>query len=442
MERVKYCTVYVTIDKDGDGIAERRKVITVGDNYGVVYDEIYEDDMVPFGLLCPYPEPHAPFGMSASDMALDGQEIKTELMRGTLDSLGESLSSRLAFWQGKANIDDILNTQRGAAIRTSDIPSQVIQNLAPPFVGMNVLPIVQYLDQEMAKRSGQNPASPAGFDPDSTQSTAREAVGSIIDASQERNEYIARNFAETGFRRLMIGLRNLIIRHQDHRRIIRMNGTDVAIDPRSWDADLDVRITDAGRTTGSKLIANLQNVLQMQMTAYQALGPGNPMVKLKHIGNAQADLYRAMGFSDPYRYMGRVSDEDDNKLMQAQVVAAQKPTPEMLLYKANQEKNQTSLQAKLIDAQTKMSLARMGDDQKRDKALQDYSVNVAKILGEFGIKIDQAEVQRQMAANDAATGLAGDMHQQVDRQEDRQDAQAQAERDAQAQQAQPTGAAQ
>lgn len=443
MQRVKYCTVYVTIDKDGDGIAERRKVITVGDNYGVVYDEIYEDDMVPFGLLCPYPEPHAPFGMGASDMALDGQEIKTELMRGTLDSLGESLSSRLAFWQGKANIDDILNTQRGAAIRTSDIPSQVIQNLAPPFVGMNVLPIVQYLDQEMAKRSGQNPASPAGFDPDSTQSTAREAVGSIIDASQERNEYIARNFAETGFRRLMIGLRNLVIRHQDHRRVIRMNGTDVTVDPRSWDADLDVRITDAGRTTGAKLITNLQAVQQMQMTAYQQLGPGNPMVKLRHIAASTADLFRAMGFSDPYRYMGRVTDDDDKKMMQAQAMAAQKPTPEMLLYKANQEKIEAGLKGKLIDANTKMSLARIGDDQKRDKAIQDFSVNVAKILGDYGIKIDQADVQRQMAENDGANALADDMHSQVNRQEDRQDTQAQAERDAQVQAAQqPTGAAQ
>jgi hypothetical protein len=440
-ERVKYCVVYILIDKDGDGIAERRKVVTVGDNYGVVYDEIYEDDMVPFGLICPYPEPHAPFGMSAADMALDGQEIKTELMRGTLDSLGESLSSRLAFWQGKVNIDDILNTQRGAAIRTGDVPGNVIQNLAPPFVGMNVLPIVQYLDQEMAKRSGQNPASPAGFDPDSTQSTAREAVGSIIDASQERNEYMARNMAETGFRRLVVGLRNLTLKHQDHRRYIRMNGQDATIDPRTWDADLDVRVTDAGRTTSTKHIANLQTILGMQMNAFQQLGPGNPMVKLSHIAYTSSELFRAMGYTDPYRFMGRVSDADDQKMLQAQAASAQKPTPEMLMYQANKEKLENDLKKALMAENTKLRIAGISDDQRRDAKEMDFSVAAAKILGDFGIKINEQQVRAAMEANSAATGLADDMHSQVNRQEDRQDAQAQAQRDTEAQQAQQ-GAAQ
>lgn len=422
MEKIKYCVVYVTLDKDGDGIAERRKVVTVGDNYGVVYDEIYEDDMVPFGLLCPYPEPHAPFGMGATDMALDGQEVKTELLRGVLDSAGESLNSRLAFQQGKANIDDILNTQRGAAIRTSDIPSNVIQNLAPPFIGMNLLPVIQYVDQEMAKRSGQNPASPAGFDPDSTQSTAREAVGSIIDASQERNEYVARNFAETGFRRLMLGLRNLTIRHQDHRRYIRMNGQDATIDPRSWDADLDVQITDAGRTTGSKHIANLQAVIGMQMTGYQQLGPGNPMIKLRHIGAAMADMYRAMGFSDPYRYMGQVTDADDQKMMQAQAAAAQKPTPEQLMFQAQMAKLQNDMSKTLMIENNKLRLAGMSDDQKRDAKELDFATAAAKIFGDYGIKLNEQQIREAMATNEAATGLADSMNSQADRQEDRQDA--------------------
>lgn len=436
MEKVKYCVVYVTIDKDGDGIAERRKVVTVGDNYGVIFDEIYEDDMVPFGLLCPYPEPHAPFGMSAADMVLDGQEVKTEMWRGILDSLGESLSSRLAFWQGKVNIDDILNTERGAAIRTNDVPSNVIQNLAPPFLGMNALPIVQYLDQELAKRTGTNPASPAGFDPDSTQSTAREAVGSMIDAANERAEYIARNFSETGFRRLMLGLRNLTLRHQDHRRYIRMNGEDVTVDPRSWDGDLDVRVTDAGRTTGTKHIANLQGILQMQQMAYEKLGPGNPMVKLQHIAYTTAQLIRAMGYADPYRFMGKVTEQDDQKMLQAQAAAAQKPTPEMLLFQANQMKLENDLKKTLIDANTKMTLAGMTDDQKRDAKQIDLVLGAAKILGDYGIKINDAELREAMATNEAASALTTDMHTQVNRQEDRQDAKETSDRDFAAAQAQ------
>lgn len=407
--KYKYCVVYIMVDKDGDGIIERRKVVTVGDDNKIVYDEVYDDDAVPFAVGCPYPEPHAPFGQSVADHAMDIQEVKSELIRGTLDSLAESITSRLAFWQGKVNVDDILNPRRGAAIRTNDVPSNVIQNLAAPFVGANSLPLIQYVDEEATKRSGKNAASPTGFDPDSTQSTAREAIGSMIDASQERTEYIARNLAETLFRPLFIGLRNLILRNQDHRRVIRLNGQDVATDPRTWVAGLDVRVlVGTGRTNTTKKIAYLEKIQAMQIMTLEKLGPGNPIVTWKHVGNLNHDLIRAYGFDDSSRYMGVVTPEVEQKLDEQAAKAAAKPSPEMLLAQIQDKKNTQDFIAKMLKLRGDQNAVLLKDDASRDKADQDFALGVAEMLGKFGIAIDEAEVRRQMEADRQSSQMAGD----------------------------------
>lgn len=408
-EMVKYCVVYLMIDADGDGIPERRKICTVGNNYRIIYDEVYEDDGVPFSLGCPYPEPHSPFGMSVSDMLLDVQEVKSDLMRGTLDSLTESITSRIAFWQGKVNVDDVLNSRRGAAIRTNDVPSNVIQNLASPFNGANTIPVIQYVDEEATKRGGKNPASPTGFDPDSTQSTAREAVGSMIDGANERTEYIARNLAETLFKPFFQGIRSLIVRNQDHKRTITLMGQDVSVDPRPWKAGLDVRVlVGTGRTSQTKKVMALQAVIQQQQLIFEKYGPGNGFVTLENMINAQQDYLRASGFSDPYRYMGRFDPNREAQMAAAAAKKAQQPTPEQMLAQIQSQKNQQDFAAKMAKLQNDRDMVLLRDDTQRDKAEQDFSLGVAKILGDYGIKIDEAHVRQAMAANDMASSVNQD----------------------------------
>lgn len=406
-EKVKYCEVYVLIDYDGDGIPERRKIVTVGDNNKIIYDEIWEDDTVPFAVGCPYPEPHAPFGTSVADLVMDIQEIKSEILRGTLDSLAESIGSRLAFWQGKVNVDDILSTRRNAAIRTNDTPSNVIQNFAGQFVGANSLPLIAYIDEDRNKRTGTNPASPTGFDPDATQSTAREAIGSMIDASQERTEYIARNIAESMMKRLFKGVRNLLLRNQDHRRTIRINGEDVTFDPRSWLSDLDVRVlVGTGRTNATKKAMTLEKVIDRQQAIYEKYGPDNGVVTLQHISNATQDYLRAMGFSDPTRYMGKVTPELEKGLKDMAAKKAQQPTPEQMLAQVQTDKNQKEFQAKMAKIAADMRRAVMSDDQKRDQAEMNFARDAAKIMGEYGFKMDEMAMRQAISDNDAAQGMA------------------------------------
>jgi hypothetical protein len=88
--KVVYNECYVLIDKDGDGIAERRKVCMVGNT--VLHDEVVNE--VPFAILCPDPEPHMIIGNSVADQTMDLQLLKSNVVRNTLDSLAQSIHPR------------------------------------------------------------------------------------------------------------------------------------------------------------------------------------------------------------------------------------------------------------------------------------------------------------------------------------------------------------
>jgi len=92
--RVLYVEAYIKVDKDGDGIAELRKVCTIGGNYKVVHEEMVTER--PIALICPFPEPHTLIGSSLADKVMDIQRMKTGVMRNMMDSLAQSIHPRTA----------------------------------------------------------------------------------------------------------------------------------------------------------------------------------------------------------------------------------------------------------------------------------------------------------------------------------------------------------
>jgi hypothetical protein len=402
-EFVKYVVCYVLIDKDGDGIPERRKICTVGNNNAIIYDEMV-DEMVPFAIVCPDPEPHSPFGYSLADQTIDMQEIKSEIVRGILDALAESVVGRTGIVEGKVNIDDALSNDRDQLIRVKD-PGAIF-SLSKPFTGMNAVPVLQYLDDVKARRTGMT-LSPAGLSADTLQSTDSQVADAVVNASQERSEMVARIFAETGIRRLFRGLIRQCVRHQDQKKMLRLRGRPVTVDPRDFNVDLDLQVNvGLGKGTATKRTTALSLILAQQKEVLTLYGMNNPIVNLHHVSNTVEDLIHANEFHDVSRYMSPVSADDAKKLADAEAAKPPKPTPEELLYKAQSEKVAADLKRALDDNRTKLLLAGITDDQKRDKAEQDFFINAAKVMGDYGIKIDEQELRARMEEMRSADTMA------------------------------------
>lgn len=392
MRRVLYVESYVRIDKDGDGIAELRKVCSLGNAHHILHDEIATD--VPFAFFCPDPEPHMVIGQSIADQTMDLQRIKSNIVRNTMDSLAQVIHPRTVVVEGQVNLDDVMNNETGAVIRAR--APGMVQPLAEPFVGQNAMPLIAYMDEVRAQRTGISAAS-QGLNPDVLQSTTAVAVDATVQGAQERIELVARLFAEQGMKRLFKGLLKLIIRHQDQPRVVRLRGKWVSVDPRYWDADMDVRVNVAlGRGTDQQRMQFLMLVAQKQEQIMQLLGPNNPLCTVAQYANTLAEITTLAGFKNTTKYFNQV-DMQQVAAMQQAAAANPPPDPNMMLVQIEAQKVQAKAQVDAAKLQADAVEAQMQDQREREKMHLDAMVRVAEIEAKYGTQVNVAQIEAMIA---------------------------------------------
>jgi hypothetical protein len=395
MRRVLYVESYVRIDKDGDGIAELRKVCSIGNAFHVLHDEVATD--VPFAFFCPDPEPHMLIGQSIADQTMDLQEIKSSILRNTLDSLAQVIHPRTVIVEGQVNIDDVMNNETGAIIRAR--APGMVQPLAEPFVGQNAMPIIAYMDDVRAQRTGISAAS-QGLDPNVLQSTTKAAVTATVTGAQERIELVARLFAENGMKRLFKGLLKLVVRHQDQPRMLRLRGKWVEVDPRYWDADLDVQVNvGLGRGTDQDRMQFLMLVAQKQEQIIQLMGPANPLADVSQYRNTLAQICNLAGFKDASRYFKPV----DPQALQQQMQQPPKPDPNEMLVQVEAAKVQASIQRDNQKLAADVQDSMRQDERERMKIHMDGMLRLADIEAKYGTQVNSAQLEALINRDQAVT---------------------------------------
>ena len=385
-KKVLYVESYVKIDMDGDGIAELRKVCTMGQAYEVMRNE--PADMVPFAVFCPDPEPHTFFGMSVADQVMDIQLIKSNIQRNMLDSLALTIHPRVGVVEGQANMDDVLNTEVGGVIRMR--APGMVQPFSMPFVGQQAFPMLAYMDEVRENRTGITKAA-AGLAADSLQSSTKAAVAATVSASQQRIELIARIFAEGGMKRLFSGLLRLVVQNQQPDRIIRLRGKFVAVDPRGWDANMDVMVNVAlGGGTDQDKVAVLTTILAKQEQILQLAGMNNPLVSLSQYRNTLAQILALSGFKDADSFFS------DPAMMPPQPPQPPKPSPEEMLAQAQMAAIQADIQKKSAELELRREEMIRKDDLQRDQFEADLMVKIAEMQARYGAQIDVAAIRANM----------------------------------------------
>ena len=280
-QRVLYVEAYAFVDFDGDGIAELRRVCTMGPAYKVVFHEPV--DHIPFADFHVDPEPHTFFGLSTADKTMDIQRIKTHIQRNTLDSLAQSIHPRTTIVEGQVNVDDVLNNEVGGVVRQR--APGMVQTLDTPFVGQQALPVLDYIDQVREMRTGVS-RQQLGLNADDLQSTDKLAVQQAVSGAQGKIELIARIMAN-GMRKLYRGILYLSVQNQDRPRIVQLAGQFIPVDPRTWNANMAVKINVAlGTGTTQEKLASLQAVIAKQELILQTMGMNQPIVSPTQYANA------------------------------------------------------------------------------------------------------------------------------------------------------------
>ena len=379
---VLYIESYIKVDFDGDGIAELRKICSIGNSHKIINNEMI--DYRPFADFTPDPEPHTFFGMCPADVTMDIQLIKSNVTRGILDSLSQSINPRTAIVEGQANIEDVLNNEVGAVIRMR--APGMVQPFNIPFVGQQAFPMLDYLDDVKQNRTGISKAA-AGLDADALQSTTKAAVSATVNAAHQHIEIIARIFAETGLRRLFTGVLKLVVEHQDRPRMVRLRNQFIEMDPRSWDVSMDVVVNvGVGDGTMEERMAVLGNVAAKQEQILQTAGPNNPIVSIPQYTNTLVKMLELAGIKDTQSYFTRLPA--DFQMPEQE----QKPSPEEMLAEVQRQSILADIEKKAAELELDRERMIRTDDRERDRIELDGLLRKYDMELKYNTQIQSAEI--------------------------------------------------
>ena len=281
---------FIKTDYDDDGIAELRKVCSVGD-YVFSNEEV---DRKPFVSITPIKIPHKFFGMSIADLVMDLQLIKSTLMRNLMDNAYNQNFGRYAVLEGQANLDDLLTQRPGGVVRVKS-PNAIMPLATPPLEPYS-FQMLEYLDQVRESRSGVN-KNTQGINADAlTSHTTATAVNAVMTNAQSRVELIARQFAETGVKELMYIIYELLLKYQDKERVVKLRNQWVPVRPDMWSDKMDCTVSVA-LGNGSK-DQQMQHLSQMISFAAQAMQGGLPIVTPQNMYNLGSAMIKAMGYQN------------------------------------------------------------------------------------------------------------------------------------------------
>ena len=247
-------------------------------------------------------------------------------MRNLCDNMYNQNFGRYAVLEGQANLDDLLTQRPGGVVRVKS--PQAVTPLATPALEPYSFQMLEYLDGVREARAGVSKMS-QGLDENAlTSHTTATAVNAVMGAAQSRVELIARNFAETGVKDLMICIYELLHKNQDKERVIKLRNEWIPVRPDVWRDKYDCTVSVA-LGSGNK-DQQMMHLSQMLSFAGEAMKGGLPIVSVQNMYNLGASLVRAMGFqnvddylTDPSRLPPEQEEapsaEEQAKMMEAQV---------------------------------------------------------------------------------------------------------------------------
>jgi len=304
---VEISDLYVKIDFDGDGIAERRHVMISGNK--VLVNEYFNH--VPYASLSAILMPHKAIGRSRAEVTYSTQLQKTALVRGMNDNIRISQRPRNVV-HGDVDLDDMLTYRDNGIIRLDDestiLPQQAVMPLVIPYTGDKTLQVIQYVDGARAQTTGTNMANQS-LDADSIGKETATRFNGIEAKGDEKMELIARNYAETGVRKLYSGIAWLASRFQDTQAEFMVLGKPLTVNPTKWKFEHQIQ-TNVGLGAGNneKSIESLQGLyaIQQQLKATQS-----PLVDDKDIYNTLARITDGLGFPRTNEFFNNPEEPDE-----------------------------------------------------------------------------------------------------------------------------------
>lgn len=193
---------WLRVDRDGDGISELKRFITVGDNI------LFEEDVeyIPVAELKPFDIPHEWAGLSMADMTRPATLASTAILRGFVENTYLTNYSPKLADPNVVDFSALQNMKPKQIVPTNGNPASAVQNMPPEALSTGTVPLLEFLQKHKEQANGLSKAAQGLNDTLYVSGNSEQKVSAVQSAAQTRIQHIARRFMETGLAYLCEGV--------------------------------------------------------------------------------------------------------------------------------------------------------------------------------------------------------------------------------------------
>ena len=262
---------WIEVDRDGDGIAELKHIMTIGNHI------IYENDVdeIPLASIVPIDIPFEFYGLSMADFTRSSTLASTAILRGFVEN---TYLTNYAPKLADPNVVDfsaLQNMKPKQIIPTNGNPQAAVSTLPPETISTGTVPLLEHLQTIKEQATGMSKTVQGLNDTLYVSGNSEQKFAAVQSAAQKRIQHIARRFAETGFKRLIAGVYETMHKNMKRKLSYSMNGIQKTVDMNALPSKMDVEILlDIGENSNNTKLTKLQRIGAEVLPALNQQGAG------------------------------------------------------------------------------------------------------------------------------------------------------------------------
>tara|TARA_X000001382_G_scaffold114163_1_gene92317 strand:+ start:728 stop:2884 length:2157 start_codon:yes stop_codon:yes gene_type:complete len=262
---------WIEVDRDGDGIAELKHIMTIGNHI------IYESDVdeIPLASIVPIDIPFEFYGLSMADFTRSSTLASTAILRGFVEN---TYLTNYAPKLADPNVVDfsaLQNMKPKQIIPTNGNPQAAVSTLPPETISTGTVPLLEHLQTIKEQATGMSKTVQGLNDTLYVSGNSEQKFAAVQSAAQKRIQHIARRFAETGFKRLIAGVYETMHKNMKRKVSYSMNGLQKTVDMNALPSKMDVEILlDIGENSNTSKLTKLQRIGAEVLPALNQQGAG------------------------------------------------------------------------------------------------------------------------------------------------------------------------
>ncbi len=264
---------WLRVDRDGDGIAERKRFTLLGSH---ILEEEDEED-IPMASIVPFEIPHEFHGLSAADFARSSTLATTAILRGFVENVYMTNYSPKLADPNSVDFGTLQNLRPKQLIPTTGSPVNAVIPLAPDSLSSGTVPLLELLQVHKEQATGLSKAAQGLNDTLYVSGNSEQKVAMVQNATQVRIQYMARRIVETGIKPMLLGIYKLARKKMAGSQVpyLDMWGDGGLIDPATLPEEMHLSVcADVGDFGDTNMLKRLELVGSKVIPALQEAGAG------------------------------------------------------------------------------------------------------------------------------------------------------------------------